>query len=629
MNPLERNLTVPDTSPVHKTTGPWQARSALWLTCGVIIVALAYWPGMSGGFIFDDYPNIVSRDAIHLDTLTWRGLWDAAFSFQHGGLARPAANVTFALNHAADGLDPRGYKWANLAIHLLNTLLVAMLVRHVLLLADAQQRLADFLAVFATLLWAAHPLQVSTVLYVVQRMELMCVTFTLIALLAYTRGRQAQLDGSGSGVAQFLTAAVAMLFGLSSKENALLIPVYGLALEALILRYRALNLATRRSWRLLTIVGAATLIIAVVAGNLYLVLRQPGYSMRDFTASARLLSQLEILPGYLGQILLPQLDSMKFFYDDLDATARLSWTHFAGISMLAALAAAAAWLHSRRPVASLGIFFFIASHLITSSAAALELAFEHRNYFALLGVIVGLIGLLPLSARNLPLRPLIAGAAAIFLVFASLTAIRSSYWSEPGRLAAYLVEINPQSPRAAMDLGEQYMLASGGNAHSPFYQLAESEYRRAAQLPPRSIMGEHGLIMMAAHYGHPSDPRTWEDLNRKLSTPPVRPQEIAALLGMVEHRMKGLPLDDRELAAATTSVARVQPLAPELLFLFANQALLSDDGGRAARELFARGLVAADPQYAARARSAILSLTGQEFLEAVNAEAKRIELELP
>jgi hypothetical protein len=57
-------------------------------------------------------------------------------------------------------------------------------------------------AVFAiaVALGHVHPLQVSAVLYIVQRMETLSLTFVLLALLAYLHGRLRQHEtGYGAG----------------------------------------------------------------------------------------------------------------------------------------------------------------------------------------------------------------------------------------------------------------------------------------------------------------------------------------------------------------------------------------------------------------------------------------------
>ena len=63
----------------------------------VLLVAALYWPGRGGGFVFDDYPNIVDNIALHVTG--WdRHAWLAAIFSSDSGLGhRPLPMATFAL----------------------------------------------------------------------------------------------------------------------------------------------------------------------------------------------------------------------------------------------------------------------------------------------------------------------------------------------------------------------------------------------------------------------------------------------------------------------------------------------------------------------------------------------------
>ncbi|MHC9087018.1 hypothetical protein ACYX7E_18555 [Luteimonas sp. RIT-PG2_3] len=599
---------------------------ALLALAGLSLIVAAYWLGLSGGFVFDDYPNIVSQGKVHLAGFSWRGLWDAAFAYHPGGgLPRPISNATFALNYWADGLNPIGYKWTNLLIHLVNYVLLGAWLRQVLLVTGITPRHAEITAGAIALLWAIHPLQVSSVLYVVQRMELLCLTFMLASLLAYTSARTAQIKEAHYGLGALLAALLFAGLAFATKETGALTALYGLALEWLVFRGRAASPAWSRFWKLAMIVGA----LAFAAAFAWLTIRTYSspttYSMRDYGPNERLLSQLQIVPLYLGQILLPRPDSMLFFYDHLVAPAKPTPAIIAGGALLLALIAAAILFARRIPLLSLGIAIFLASHVITSSPIPLELAFEHRNYFAIAGTLLAVVAvMLRLPALN-P-RVLLLVFVVLALGFATLTALRSASWGTPYGLAAYSVEINPRSTRAAMDLAEQYMLAAKKDTRSPYYSMALHEFERAAALPQGSIMGEHGLVMMTADFGVPARPEWWQSMRRKLSTPPIRPQEVDAVVSMIEHRNRGLPLDDTELASISLTVARTQSLSPELLFLFAQQALLANDNAQTARELYARGLVAIgnDEEYRDRVRQAISRQVNKSFLTRVDETAQQL-----
>ncbi|KRG75015.1 hypothetical protein ABB30_12975 [Stenotrophomonas ginsengisoli] len=540
----------------------------------VLLTAAVYWPGLSGPFLFDDFPALVSNARVHVVAGDWPGLWRAATSFDPGGTGRQLAMASFGLNHMLGGLEPWGWKLGGLLVHLLNALLVYVLCLRLLALAGVQQWLR--LSAFAVaLLWAVHPLQVSTVLYVVQRMETLCLTFTLLALLAYLRARSAQIAG-GRGWPWLLGCALCFVLALGAKESALLLPLYTLALELSLLGFAGNTVGQRRFWRWGYAAGSALGVL------LFVTVIVPHYGSletitgRDFNTVERVLSQLRILPMHLGQMLLPLPASMTFYYDDFIASTTLlqPWTTLAGGLLLAGLLALAWWLRRRAPLTALGIFWFFAAHAITSSVVPLELVFEHRNYFALLGVLLVLADIV----RRIPVRDgpgiKIAGVAAAIVLFGLLAMVRSATWGDRLLLATEFVATNPQSPRAAHELGVLYYEMADGSANSPFFSLAVNTFEREAGLPKASILAEQSLILMHAGQGLPVEPRWWSGLHRRLQEQPVTPQTTAALFGLLGNRVnKGVELDDRALDQAFMLMFERVSMPPNSYFDVAMHAL--------------------------------------------------------
>src|SRR3546814_20586495 len=89
-----------------------------------LIGALVYAKGLFGGFLFDDYPNIVNNAALQA-VAQHQGSWLAvAESSKSGPLHRPISSLSFAADLYFFGFEPLAFKVHNLAIHLLNGLLL-------------------------------------------------------------------------------------------------------------------------------------------------------------------------------------------------------------------------------------------------------------------------------------------------------------------------------------------------------------------------------------------------------------------------------------------------------------------------------------------------------------------------
>jgi len=498
------------------------AGQTLWVSGALILVALILWPGLSGGFIFDDYPILVNNPALHVthwNWQAWRGIWLWSMADIH----RPLAMLSYALNCAA-GSTAWGFKATNLAIHLLNTLLVAALAKRLFHAgwpmrdgddALGHERRASLWSLALATLWAVHPLQVSAVMYVVQRMELLGFTFTLLALLSYWHARQHQIHGRRSWPWLLGTLGL-MILGYGFKETIALVPGYALLLELTVLRFAATSQATRRRWQLFYALGA---LVGVALFAFYLV---PHYANsfggRPYTAWERELTQLRALAMYIGWCVLPLPGHLHFYYDNYPVST--DWltpasTLASGVFLLA-LAVLALAMRKRRPLFALGIGWFFMSHVITSAPIPLELVFEHRNYPALFGIILALTDLVWLLSRKAHPR-LPALLATVFLASLSfMTVLRAATWGNPAQLAITLVHDNPTSPRASHDLARLYLDAAKTHPQSPYFHLAIKEFERGAALPGSSPLPEEALMLIAARRGIPIQQAWWNSFLQNL-----------------------------------------------------------------------------------------------------------------
>lgn len=584
------------------SSNPWRHVAAPALL--LVVVALSFLPGLGGSFIFDDYAHIVHQADVHMTSIDAESVERALMSFRHG-VGRPLPMLSFALDHLVWGKAPFGYKLSSLAVHLVNALLVFALLLQVFRIPQAGVRASGWIAAAAALLWAVHPLQVSTVFYVVQRMEMLALLFTLLALLAYVGGRVRQMQGRRAW--PLLAACLPLLaLGLACKETAVLFPAYALTLELTVLGFRASDARTSSRWKLAHAVWVvAAVILVLVLAPLFV--GEETYAIRPYSAFERVLTQLRVVPMYLGWILLPNPSSYVFYYDQYEASRGLlepASTLFGGLLLLGLLASAL-WARKKAPLYSLGVLLFLSAHLVTSSYLPLELVFEHRNYFAILGVVLavfGLAGLLPAKAeaRTLALVTCL-GIAGL----ATITAIRSASWGNPLHLAMELAQRNPASTRAGTQLADTYALMAGADDSDVFHSLAEAEYERVSLLPRSSPIPEQGLIILAAKQGKPAKPEWWERILHKLRTQPIGPQEMSVVTSLLDFRVGGMALDDRQLSEAYVILSTRMALPPSQYFAFGMHALTRLEDRILARQLFSLALEhgGSDPRFAAELSS--------------------------
>ena len=173
----------------------------VWLRAAVLIIAgfAVYWNTLPAPFTFDDEHAIAINEQIrHLST-------SLSATEQGSPLAgRPLVSVSFAINYALGGLNVRGYRLVNIAIHVVCALLLFAVIRQAgrafqARLADPKGPPRTELAFAAALIWMVHPLVSEAVNYVSQRTELMMAAFFLLTLYtAQLAGESVRSGGGGS-----------------------------------------------------------------------------------------------------------------------------------------------------------------------------------------------------------------------------------------------------------------------------------------------------------------------------------------------------------------------------------------------------------------------------------------------
>ncbi|HEV7121876.1 MAG TPA: hypothetical protein VGN24_00425 [Rhodanobacter sp.] len=550
---------------------------ALLLAAFALTLAV-YWPGLSGGFLFDDYPNIVDNHGVQPHDASLASLVNAALSSPASEFKRPLASLSFAVNYLVSGLDPYWMKLVNLVIHLLNGLLVFLLARALMrtvhvgahpvregLSANLDEehsrtgcapteRRVGIIAGLVAASWMLLPINLTGVLYVVQRMESMANLFVLLGLLGYITGRQYML-GAGhqagpdegpavprvaKGSRGFLLCAASIVactgLGVLAKETAVMLPLYAALIEWLVFAFR--NRAGRRDRRLVGLF-IIVLLMPLVIGVAWLlpgVLNSAAWASRDFTLATRLLSEARIVVDYIVWTLLPTPDALSFYHDNFPVSQGLlrPWTTLASMALLAALAIFAFRLRRRQPLAALGIALFLGCQLLTGTILPLELIYEHRNYFASFGLLLAVVPSLA-APRGEPFalpRQVLLGA--LMVCWTVLTALTAHAWGNPLRLAQDLAGRAPESPRAEYELGRTYIVYSHYDQASPFTKLAYAPLEKAAALPDASILPEQALIFMNARMHLPIRNAWWDSMIAKLKARKSGVQDESSLAALTE-----------------------------------------------------------------------------------------------
>lgn len=534
---------------------------AAGLTGALLATTLLYWPGLNGPLLLDDIDNLLPlgrNGGVQgmNDVLTF------VFGNQSGPGGRPLSMLSFLIDARNWPPPVAALKYTNLMLHLLSGVLSCWLVLCIGRAMQWRESRAIGLALVVALLWLIHPFNVSTTLYVVQRMTQLMTLFSLAALILYCQGRM--LAGEHPRRALLCHGLALFPFGVlavMSKENGVLLLLLMAVLECTVLRSYPRPLWFRVCYRV-CILLPLLLVLGYFAWSVLTSLAN--YEFRPFSLQERLLTQGRVLWYYLAGILLPFSHALGLFHDDLVIST--SWLHplstlpaWLGIIGLLVLALRRI---SRQPLLALAVLWFLSMHLLESTLLPLELYFEHRNYMAMIGPLLAVVHYTDQGARRwLAHRPglLLAGLLALVSVgFAWQTAVQANRWGDPLRLLSTWAQQHPRSPRAQITLAEVLQARGDGEGarlqveqalqikpdELGFLLLQWNNYCEAATPPPLSlaeILSRPGLVsyysVLNVHLERLLNLLTTGRCN-------VPPEQVAALF----ERAIGLPQSDRRRA---------------------------------------------------------------------------------
>ena len=184
-----------------------------WVSVGLLAVAVSaltvivYRPASNGQFVWDDDRYVANN---HLLTAPdgLRRIW---FSLDAPSQYFPLAYTVLRIERTLWGLDPVGYHWVNIFLHLGNALLVWCVLA----------RLKVPGAWLAGAIFAVHPVQVESVAWISELKNVLMGFFFLLTLLAWieyvdatTRRRRIL----------YLAALLSYLLALSAKSTACTLP---------------------------------------------------------------------------------------------------------------------------------------------------------------------------------------------------------------------------------------------------------------------------------------------------------------------------------------------------------------------------------------------------------------------
>jgi tetratricopeptide (TPR) repeat protein len=305
----------------------------------VLLSLAAFWPVLKNDFIFYDDDVYVTKNEVVRRGLSWAGVrW--AFTTGRAANWHPLTWLSHMADVSLFGMNPAGHHGMNLALHVLNTLLLFLVLKS---LTGAVWRSALVAALFAV-----HPAHVESVAWAAERKDLLSTAFWLGTMWAYAAWVRKRTPGR--------YAAILLLFaaGLMSKPMLVSLPVVLLLLDFWPLerfgRGRIGGLVPEKvPLFALTAVSSVVTFLAQRAGGAV-------GSFEKYPFGVRLANAVVAYVRYLRILVWPA--DLAIFYPH-PGTTLAAWEIGASALMLVGLSAAAILLRRQAPYLLVGWFWFV------------------------------------------------------------------------------------------------------------------------------------------------------------------------------------------------------------------------------------------------------------------------------
>lgn len=526
----------------------WVRSDYAWLAGLSLAIYACYFPVLHFEFVFDDRPFILQNPWL----LSWRFIprfFSAhlvAFLHPHsqGTYYRPGLLLWLLLQRKLWNLNPMGWHFSTLTLHVLASLAVYLLAREVL-----GQRTG---AGLAALIFALHPVHVESAAWIMGLPDPLMTLLAVASMVCYMRGRRT------AGRCRKLWAGASLLLyagAILTKEVALVTPALMLAYEWLFVSVPFSGGRERPAQRMRRVLlpilpyGGVTAIYlaarwAAIGGLSHPLTALPG---RTLVATWPL-----VLWSHLKLLLWPA--RLSAFYDVPYVTHPGMRTFAVPLAAVLACAFLATWLGWKSPRAAFaGIWLFLPMALLLNLRVFPPGEFVHDRfmYFPSVGFsLLVALGLEWIAARprgGFPVRARqVAALTGLGVILGAATIYYCRFWANDWVLYGHALAVAPGNNLAANNLAVD--LADAGR-----YQEAIAWEQRVLSRDPDYTLAQYNLGYCQYRTGQFQAAR--KNLTRAIALNPGEP-EAYVYLGLTDYR-------SGQMAEAAENLRRAVEISPQ------------------------------------------------------------------
>ena len=477
-----------------------------------ILTIIAFSPLKDSGFIvYDDEQyitkNVYVQSGLNTDSIRQAFSSDLA---KFSGHWHPLTWLSLMLDHSLFGLNPTGYHLVNLLFHVLNTILLFLVLRHM--------TRALWPSAFVAALFAIHPLHVESVAWVVERKDVLSTFFWMLTMGAYSYYVQQKT------VQRYAFVLLFFVLGLMSKPMLVTLPFVLLLLDFWPLqRFTEARPAPRIpaaeikpevsgkkkknrkkdaekaaasvkpaevttpavpefKWSLiypLLLEKVPLFVLAVLSSIVtYLAAHSAGaVHSKAIPLFVRLGNAIVSYGSYIVKMIVPVNLAVLYPYPG----SVIPWQVFGALLLLIAITAAVIWRMKQSPYLATGWLWYLGTlvPVIGIVQAGPQAMADRYTYVSLIGLFIMLAwGIAEVSQKwKYRKEALMAAAALCILCFSILTWKQVGYWHDSFSLFNHALNVTKNNYRVYNMRGVAY--ADLGN-----FKQAIEDYGRAIEIEP-------------------------------------------------------------------------------------------------------------------------------------------------
>ncbi len=423
----------------------------------ILIIAfgfVCYINSLNNKFVYDD-KDVVSQNAWIQNDRDVSVLFDHRYFLVTGEYTyRPVVTLTFLIDYLIWELDPMGYHFTNLFLHLLCSIAVFLCFRSI--------TRSELIAFPAAMLLTVHPALGEAVNAIAFREDMLVSLFCILGIMTGTAVHKDQSMNK-----KVLLYGLTGLFGflaMLSKESGMLFPVLFFLASVMQYQTRKKHSPDSPGYRI-----PAALIPALAALILYLPVRfvimsNPDGPVYDYIGDSfyiAVLSTVAIMGKYILLLILPL--TLRADYDIPKPSSPLTVEVLAGLVILGILFYLIYRGFKNRNYYGPGILWFFAGLSPVSNIMPIANPIAERYlYLPVIGLFVAVAEgfrhiLITGSEKELSWKKIRIPAAAVFIIFIGAfcmrTVSRNEDWMDAYSLWSITVKDSPKAPRAHLNLG--------------------------------------------------------------------------------------------------------------------------------------------------------------------------------